>query len=403
MIGVLRLCSVFEPPPGLSGRDAARFDGIGGMQTHTGELSRALDARGVAQRVVTAWRPGAPRVTPFGARACVARVGVPVPVLRQCWAPPAAVLALRWAADADLVHAHLGEDLAVLPIALAAARRHALPLVVTVHTSVAHTLAVHGARSAVVKAVGGWWERRVEPAADAVLALTPRLAGVLTEQGVDAGRVHVVPSGVRPQLFDGARPLPPEFAARLAAVPRPRIGYVGRLHPQKSVDVVVRALPLLDADAHLVVAGEGPDRPKLERLVDELGLRSRVTFLGLVPHDDVPALLREVDVAVLPSRYEELGTAIVEAMACGVPVVASRTGGIPDVVRDGVNGLLAEPGDVPATAAALRRVLADPHLRRRLGECGRRSAQDHRWDVLAERVHDVYTSVLEGSRVRPSV
>jgi glycosyltransferase involved in cell wall biosynthesis len=211
--------------------------------------------------------------------------------------------------------------------------------------------------------------------------------------------VHVVPSGVRPDLFDTPRPLPAALAARLAPLPRPLIGFVGRLHPQKSVDVAVRALALLPGDAHLVIAGEGPDRAALERLVDSLGLRQRVTFLGLVPHDDVPAVLRACDVSVLPSRYEELGTALVEAMACGVPVVASRTGGIPDVVRDGHNGLLAAPGDAAATAAALGRLLDDPDLRRRTGECGRATARGHRWDALAGRVLDVYTTVLGGARV----
>src|SRR5690348_16462866 len=122
MIRVLRVCSVFEAPAGLTGTDAARFDAIGGMQTHTGELTRALDALGVDQRVVTAWRPGAAGVTPFASRARVARVGLPTTRFRQCWAPPAARLALRWAEDAVLVHVHLGEDLAVVPVALAAAR-----------------------------------------------------------------------------------------------------------------------------------------------------------------------------------------------------------------------------------------------------------------------------------------
>ncbi len=400
MIRVLRVCSVFEAPPGLSGAEAARFDGVGGMQTHTGELTRGLDARGVVQSVVTAWRPGAPGVTPFGTRARVARVGLPTAALRQCWAPPAARLALRWASDADLVHVHLGEDLAVVPVALAAARRRRLPLVVTVHVSLAHTLAVHGPRSAVLKVVGGWWEGVAERTADAVLTLTPRLARVLAGHGVDPARLHVIPSGVRPDRFDTPRPLPADVATVLDAVPRPRVGFVGRLHPQKSVDVLVRALAVLGPGAHLVIGGEGPARPALERLVRQLGLSDRVTFLGLVAHDDVPAVLRALDVAALPSRYEELGTGLVEAMACGLPVVASRTGGIPDVVRDGENGLLAEHGDVAGTAAALRRLLGDADLRRRAREHCLATARSHRWDALAGRVLDVYTSVLEAARAR---
>ncbi|HEU4420909.1 MAG TPA: glycosyltransferase family 4 protein [Pilimelia sp.] len=390
---VLRLCSVFEAPAGVLDARAARFDAVGGMQTHTGELTRALDGLGVRQTVVTTRQPGLPPVVRAYDRAVVVRLGLPVAVCRQFYAVPAARLVPRLAARADLIHAHLGEDLAVVPIALTAARQRRIPLVLTVHTSVRYTLAVTGFRSAMLRTVGGWWERRGERRADQVVALTHRLAQILTGHGVPADRVRVIPSGVRRELFASAEAPDP-----LAGLPSPRVVFLGRLHPQKNVDVVVGAMALVrDPGAHLVIAGDGPHRDRLVRLCGRLGLRERVTFLGFVDHDRVPALLRGADVLVMPSRYEELGTAVVEAMHCGVPVVAARTGGMPGLVGDGEAGLLVDPGDVAGFAAAIDRLLADPAARRRMGEQGRRRAAGHGWDRLVGQILDVYGAAL-GSR-----
>lgn len=383
---VLRLCSVFEPPDGPAA--PARFDPVGGMQTHTGELSRALDRHGVRQVVVTTRPPGAPRRARLGAHGVVLRLGLPISPCRQAYAWPAAAAVARAAAGADLLHAHLGEDIAVVPIALAAARRHRLPLVLTVHTSVAHTLAVSGVRSALLKVLGGASERAGTRRADAVITLTPRLAGLLTDHGVPAGRVHVVPSGVPDGPFDadpGADPLDDPA--------RPRVLFLGRLHRQKGVDVLVRAIATLPG-ARLVLAGDGPDRAALRRLAERCGIAGRVRFLGFVPRPQVPALLRHADVLALPSRYEELGTAVLEGLRAGVPVVASDTGGIPSILTDGVDGLLVPPGRPEALAAALHRVLSDAALARRLAERGRERARAYSWGPLAGRVLDVYASVL---------
>jgi glycogen(starch) synthase len=384
---VVRLCSVFECTGGRAG--SARFDPVGGMQTHTGELSRALDRRGVRQVVVTSRPPGRPRREGLGEHGTVVRLGLPVPVFRQGYAWPAAAVVARAAARADLVHAHLGEDLAVVPIALAAARRFRLPMVLTVHTSVAHTLAVTGLRSALLKAVGGWWEQFGARRADAVITLTPRLAELLTGSGIPAGRVRVIPSGVPDALFDADGP----SADPVAGVPRPRVLFLGRLHRQKGVEVLVRAAAALPG-VQVVLAGDGPERAALRRLAGRLGLADRVHLLGFVPRRQVPALLRSADVLALPSRYEELGTAVLEGLRAGVPVVASDTGGIPSVLTDEVDGLLVPAGQPAALAAALRRVLTDDALARRLARQGRQRSRDYSWETLVDRVHDVYTGAL---------
>jgi glycogen(starch) synthase len=146
----------------------------------------------------------------------------------------------------------------------------------------------------------------------------------------------------------------------------------------------------------VLLVGDGPERPALEREVGRLGLGDRVRFLGFVPHDRVPAILTHADLLVLPSLYEELGTVLLEAMWVGLPIVASRTGGIPDVIEDGINGLLVPPGDPHTLAGAIDRVLGTPDLARRLAEAASQRAKEYDWEVLAERVLKVYRELTAG-------
>lgn len=401
---VLRLCSVFEPetaagpaPPeradaellagALDGR-TARFDPIGGMQNHTASLTRCLDAQGHRQTVVTSRLAAPAGRSRLGRRAVVHRTGLPIPRLRQLWA--LAALPTVWrrgATPVDVVHAHQGEDLAVLPLARLAARRHRCPLVVTLHCSVGHTLSGRSGRARVLRALGGRLERSCLRRADAVVVLTGRAADAVRTDGVPADRVHTVPSGFDPALF--AR----THGDVLRGTPRPRIGYVGRLAPQKRPDVLVEAFGRMRERAWLVVVGDGPDRGLVERLVAASPARHRITLAGFVPHGDVPAVLGALDVLVLPSAYEEMGSVLTEAMAAGLPVVASAVGGIPEVVGHGTTGLLVPPADPGALAAELDRLVADPGLRERLAAGARERAGDYAWPRLAARVEAVYRRV----------
>jgi glycosyltransferase involved in cell wall biosynthesis len=367
------------------------FDPIGGMQNHTAELTRALDRRGVVQTVVTTRPPTAPHFQRLGGNARVIRLGLPVRRFRQLYGPQAAIVAPVLASRADLVHVHLGEDLAVLPVGAAAARLHRLPLVLTVHTSLRHTLAVSDLRSAVLKTLGGPIERWGERSAEAVVVITPRLCRLLLSDGVDEDRVHVIPPGVNPSLFDGP------FEDPFAGVGRPRILFVGRLAPQKGVRTLVAAAGLLeDPSVQVLLVGDGPERPALEREAERIGLGDRLHFLGFVAHDRLPAVLAHADLLVLPSLYEELGTVLLEAMQAGLPIVASKTGGIPDVIEDGVNGMLVPPGEPELLARAIDRLLADRGLAYRLGEGAQERGKDYDWEVLAERVLAVYRGVTAG-------
>lgn len=385
---VLRLCSVFEPPTSAVSGRGVKFDPIGGMQNHTAELTRALDRRGVVQTVLTTRPPTAPLSERLGDHARVIRLGLPVRQFRQLYGPQVTLLAPLLAARAEVVHVHLGEDLAVLPAGAFAAKIHRLPLVLTVHTSIRHTLAVTDLRSAVLKTLGGPIERWGERSADAVLVVTPRLSRILLSEDNEEARVHVIPPGVRPSLFAGP------FEDPFAGIGRPRVLFMGRLVPQKGVRTLIEAAGILrTSDVQVLLVGDGPERPVLEREVSRLGLVHTVHFLGFVPHSRVPAVLAHADLLVLPSLYEELGTVLLEAMWSSLPVVASRTGGIPDVVTDETTGLLVPPGEPRALAKAIDRVLGSPDLARRLAEAASRQAKDYDWEVLAGRVLDVYRGV----------
>jgi 2-deoxystreptamine N-acetyl-D-glucosaminyltransferase/2-deoxystreptamine glucosyltransferase len=359
------------------------------MQNHTHHLTIRLDQRGVSQTVITAHRPGAPKWQRIGSRSEVFRVGVPIPWFRQLYALPAARTANRIAARADLVHAHLGEDVAVLPIAYRAARRHGLPLVVTVHCSVRHTLSAVDVRTALLKLIGGAVEGVLLPKADAVIALTERAASAVG--AVDDVRVHVIPPGADASRFAGPLPDP------LTGVGRPRIVFVGRLARAKGIDVLISAARRLRCKAEVVIVGDGPERARLEREAASHS-NGRIHFTGFVPHELVPAVLTHADVLVLPSRYEELGSVLIDALQARLPVVASAVGGIPSVVVDGENGLTVRPGDADELSMALDRVIGDGSLKARLADGAAARAPLYSWDSVAERVMTVYEEVAGAPR-----
>ncbi len=325
-VRVLRLCSVFEAPVAADPR-GRHLDLVGGMQIHTARLTAALADRGVRQTVLTSYRPSASRVERPTTGTTILRVGIGTRAFRQLYGPAALPTLASTGDRVDLVHAHLGEDLAVLLLARLAMVRFRVPLVITVHCGPRSTLEGHDARSFVLRAVGGRIERRVEASADAVFVLSDRAAELTRSVGIDRARVHVVPVGVDIERFARDR-------SRIELrETRRSILYLGRLVPEKGVNELLVAVSRLRAtDATLLLVGDGPERSRLERLASSLGIAHRCRFVGAVDHHEVPLFLEQADVLVLPSWYEELGRVLVEAMAASVPVVASRTGGIPSIV-----------------------------------------------------------------------
>ncbi|MFZ5893631.1 MAG: glycosyltransferase family 4 protein [Myxococcota bacterium] len=173
-----------------------------------------------------------------------------------------------------------------------------------------------------------------------------------------------------PNAVDLERFAPPVRAVRAKGT-RAKVAYVGRLRHVKGVTVLLEAWPAVakESNAQLVVAGDGPEREGLLRAAQEGGVTESVTFAGEV--SDVPAVLAEADIYVQPSFQEGLPNSVLEAMAMGLPIVATRVSGNEDVVVDGDNGLLVPPGDPAALAAALRKLIDDPELAARMGQRSR--------------------------------
>jgi glycosyltransferase involved in cell wall biosynthesis len=242
-----------------------------------------------------------------------------------------------------------------------------------------------------LKTLGSPIERWGEHFAEAVLVITPRLHRLLLSEGVEEDRIHVIPPGVNPSLFEGP------FEDPFSGVGKPRVLFIGRLAPQKGVGTLVEAAGLLeDPGAQILLVGDGPERKALERKSERLSVADRLHFVGFFAHERLPAVLAHADLLVLPSLYEELGTVLLEAMQAALPIVASKTGGIPDVIEDGVNGLLVPPGEPEALASVIDRVLADRALAYRLSEGAQKRGKDYDWEVLAGRVLQVYRGVTVG-------
>ncbi|MBI4572080.1 MAG: glycosyltransferase family 4 protein [candidate division NC10 bacterium] len=225
--------------------------------------------------------------------------------------------------------------------------------------------------------------------ADAFITLTPCGREELIGLGISPARCFVVPNGIE--------------CSRFASVPRspwhegtPRLICLARLVRQKGLDVLLRALPVLQAavgPVALTLLGEGPEQSRLAALAVELGVADAVCFAGTV--GDVRPHLAAADVFVLPSRFEGLPLALLEAMGAGLPVVATAVSGNTDAVRDGVDGLLVPPEDPAALAAAVACVLRDPDLATRLATTARlRVASHFGVETMVDRTLQVYRETL---------
>lgn len=205
-------------------------------------------------------------------------------------------------------------------------------------------------------------------AADCLVALCEQSRREAAGEGFAAGRVAMIPNGVDTCLFR-----PAEHAA-----PDPgRIVFIGALDPRKNVPLLLAAVKKArDAglQVSLDIVGEGPERQALAGLASDLGIADRVRFLG--PSDNVAAHLRQARVFVLPSAYEGLPNVVLEAMACGLPVIATRVGGVPDVIEHGRSGLLVPAGDADALCDGIREVLTDRKLAHELGRHARAAAEE---------------------------
>ena len=279
----------------------------------------------------------------------------------------------------DLVHAHVYASAAAAAIATVGT---GVPLVVTEHTE-----AIWRGRRA--RLVTRWFCRR----ASRVIAVSDAVKRRLVKQDdVPPEKIAVIPNAVpaNPDSGSGTPPLRDELRDR------PLVGVLARLQPEKGVATFLKAgahVAKVVPQACFIVVGDGPLRTELEVLVRRLCMEQNVRFLGF--RSDPRALIELLEVLVVPSLTEGAPLVVLEAMAAGVPIVASAVGGIPDQIRHEGEGLLVPPGDPAALGDAVLKLLRDPGLARRMGASGCRKATTvFSHAKMVARTEDVYRAAL---------
>ena len=226
-----------------------------------------------------------------------------------------------------------------------------------------------------------------------VITATSHFLADVTRRYTDK-EVHVVPFGVDCEVF---RPTGRSDMTSIVT-----LGFVKYLKTKYGPEYLVQAMEMIVRQyphTKLLMAGSGELRSQLGALTEQLGLTRSISFLGAVEHHQVPELLKNVDIFVMPSIREEFGVSAVEAQAMEIPVVATRVGGIPEVVLDGETGILVEPGNSEQLAQAILTLVENPALRRQMGERGREHIlANYRWEDNAALMEELYHRFVHSSR-----
>ncbi|HEY6367715.1 MAG TPA: glycosyltransferase family 4 protein [Candidatus Binatia bacterium] len=278
--------------------------------------------------------------------------------------------------------------------------------IVHLHTKRAHALSLWLSRGSVTPKyvvtrrmdypeANSWYTRYLyNRKVDGVVAISRKISTLLIEAGVERERIRLIHSGIDPRPFEAAvnlRDVHPEgVKVGMAAVLEERKGHRFLLE-------AARRLKVQGCQIQYCIAGEGSLKKSLEEIVTRLGLKDEVQFLGFV--SDIPAFLSQVDILVLPSLFEGLGVSVLEAMAAGKAVIASRVGGLVELVHDTVTGLLVAPRDVEGLANAIAKLAGDRTLRREMGRKGKERLQaNFTVEQMAKQNEDYYYRLLEQSR-----
>lgn len=334
--------------------------GLGGSGRIAADLSDRLRRRGHRVRVFASARPAhlsGDSETPWIPVEVESYAALPHP-------PYSLAMASRVAEEesVDLIHAHYAIPHAnsahVAQQILRMETGRSVPFVVTLHGT---DVVKRGPMKAYAKAT-----KMALHAGQGVTVPSAFLAREAVQVfGLSPERIAQIPNFVDPVLNQPpAEPRPARDTVTLV--------HVSNLRAVKRVQDILHAMTRLEPRVRLEVVGDGPQKGQLESLTRTLHLQERVRFLGR--RDDVPEILRTSDVFVFPSQLESFGLAALEASACGLPVVASDVGGLPEVIQDGVSGMLFPSKDVEALAERIRRLVDDPALRQRMGAAGRERA-----------------------------
>ncbi len=245
-----------------------------------------------------------------------------------------------------------------------------------------------------------WINQLTFPFMDRVTALSETHKTYLAEQeGIDPKKIEIIPNGIEVDRFASAEArngLRSSFGIENG---EPIVGIVAMLRPEKSHDIFLQAAGKIlrkNPKAHFLVVGDGPERPRLEMLTQKLNLSSRVHFVGA--RNDVPEIISLFDVGVLSSQpvVETLSVSVLEYMASGKPVVATRVGSLPEIVEEARSGFLVEPGDAESLADRILQLLDDQQLARQMGARGHeRVAREYTVEQMVKKTEDLFERLLK--------
>jgi glycosyltransferase involved in cell wall biosynthesis len=363
---------------------------VGGPASHAPDVAGFLHGRGHAVEVVTT-ADTAPAGRPYPVRWISRRLPVGVRHLRGAW------LVERRAAATDVVYT-TGMFGRSASGSIAARRPYVLKLTADPAFERARRRGlVDGDVEDFQAAAGGPTERLLRRLRDAELRRAAHVfcpSGWLRELAISWGvapeRVSVLPNPA--PVVDGLAGR--DELRRALGLEGPTLAFAGRLSAQKALGLALEAVASADG-VSLVIAGEGPERQQLEAQAAALGVGERVRFLGPQPRERVLELFRAADAAILSSAWENFPHTVVESLAVGTPVLATAVGGVPEIVREGENGLLVPPGDAAALGDVVRRYFSDAGLRERLAAAAQPSVAPYEPDRLLARVE---AALVEAAR-----
>jgi glycosyltransferase involved in cell wall biosynthesis len=225
--------------------------------------------------------------------------------------------------------------------------------------------------------------------ANAILALTENMRIKL--KNIYNTEIYIVPNGIDLEEYKGSTTIPDRKTGTK------NILFVGSLRPVKGVQYLINSMKKIHEelpDARLILVGDGEEREHLEALSIQLGLQKYVEFIGIVSHEKVKTFMQQADVFVLPSLSEGFPNVILEAMACGLPIIASHVGGIPDIITNDTNGYLVEVKDTNDMANKILLLLSDDALRKKISDNNRNLVKKYTWENVILKLEKIYASSI---------
>jgi glycosyltransferase involved in cell wall biosynthesis len=390
----MRICMVtWEFPPRI----------VGGIARHCYGLSRALAKKGHEVHLVTLDFPGTPLYEEVdGVKVYRTKVELGHPdfivwtMLFNHFMEKRIAMASK-EASFDVIHVH---DWLTAPAGISSKHYLNRPLVSTVHsTEVGRAQGLHTPGSYLIDGLEWWLTYESKRIIVASYSMKREIEGHFR---LPPDKIDVIPNAIDAEQY---KKNVDRQAIRTRCGVRDHerlILFIGRLVPQKGVEHMIRAIPNVvkeHPEAKFIIVGEGWSKGYLESLTKSIGCEDRVRFLGFLPDQDLVELTLSADLLVVPSSYEPFGIVALEGMAAGVPVVASNTGGLSEIIEHDRTGVLVYPGDPQSIAWGINKVLSDPAYSNYLIQnAKRRIAEIYSWDAVAEKTLKVYEAAEENSQ-----